>query len=319
MEEGNCPTCGPGARAENFLQVSSGKYLFSYVRCSACGLVFLNPRPEAAEMQGFYDEDYYGGEDRKFRSGLEILRRWFARARARRAGRYFASPGTLLDVGCGQGTFLQWMQGNGWRGHGTELSSRSASRALQAGISVSVGEIRENQFPTDFFDLVTFWQVLEHLRDPSAVLRRVRPLLKHGGIVAISTPNVESLQARVFRGDWFHLDAPRHLFLFSPRTLKKLMAAHGFRLLALSHFSWEQNPFGWLQSFLNRAGSSKNSLYTLIKDNPPGPKRRFTLGVQGEIYMLSAVLLPICLLLSGGMGVGHRGGTIEAYFQAREV
>jgi len=319
MEEGNCPICGPGIRAEDFLQAPSGKFLFSYVRCSACGLVFLNPRPEAAEMQGFYDEDYYGGEDRKFRSGLETLRRLFARARARRAGRYFPSSGKVLDVGCGQGTFLQLMQGKGWKGYGTELSSGSASRALQAGLSVSVGEIRENQFPPDFFDLITFWQVLEHLRDPSAVLRRIRPLLKRGGIVAVSTPNVGSLQAKVFGEDWFHLDAPRHLFLFSPRTLGKFMAAHGFRLLALSHFFWEQNPYGWLQSFLNRVGYAKNSLYTLIKDDSPGRKRRFTLGVQGKIYILSAALLPICLLLSGVMGVGHRGGTIEAYFQLKEA
>jgi SAM-dependent methyltransferase len=316
MEEGNCPTCGPGFGTENFLQAPSGEFLFSYVRCSACGLVFLNPRPEAAEMQGFYDEDYYGGEDRKFRSGAEAL---FARARARRAVRYFSSSGKVLDVGCGQGTFLQLMQAKGWKGYGTELSSRSASRALQAGLSVSVGEIRGNQFPTDFFDLVTFWQVLEHLRDPSAVLRRVRPLLKHGGIVAISTPNVESLQARVFKGDWFHLDAPRHLFLFSPRTLGKFMGAHGFRLLALSHFSWEQNPYGWLQSILNRAGFSSNLLYSLIKDTRPGWKRRFTLGVQGKFYILSGALLPLCLLLSGVMGVGHRGGTIEAYFRLQEA
>jgi SAM-dependent methyltransferase len=319
MEEGNCPTCGPGVRAEKFLQAPSGESLFSYVRCSACGLVFLNPRPEAAEMQGFYDEDYYGGGNRKFRSGPEVLRRLFARARARRAVRYFPSCGKVLDVGCGQGTFLQLMQEKGWKGHGTELSPRSAFRALQAGLSVSVGEIRESQFPPDFFDLITFWQVLEHLRDPSAVLRRIRPLLKRGGIVAVSTPNVESLQAKVFRGNWFHLDPPRHLYLFSPRTLVKFMAAHGFRPLTLSHFSWEQNPYGWLQSFLNRAGFAKNSLYTLIKGDPPGRKRRFTLGVQGKIYILSAALLPICLLLSGVMGVRHRGGTIEAYFQATEA
>jgi SAM-dependent methyltransferase len=182
-----------------------------------------------------------------------------------------------------------------------------------------VGEIRENQFPPDFFDLITFWQVLEHLRDPSAVLRRIRPLLRRGGIVAISTPNVESWQARTFRGDWFHLDAPRHLFLFSPRTLETFMAAHGFRLLTLSHFCWEQNPYGWLQSFLNRVGFSNNSLYTLIKDDPPSLKRRFTLGDQGKIYMLSAALLPLCVLFSGVTGIARRGGTIEAYFSLQEV
>ncbi|KPK91964.1 MAG: hypothetical protein AMJ94_06140 [Deltaproteobacteria bacterium SM23_61] len=314
MEEATCPICGPGGRAENFLRARSEESLFSYLRCSACGLVFLSPRPEAAEMKGFYGEEYYGGEDRKFRSGLEVLRRFFARARVRRARRYFSGSGKVLDVGCGQGTFLQLMQEKGWEGYGTELSTRSASRPMQAGLSVSVGEIRENQFPADFFDLITFWQVLEHLRDPAAVLQRILPLLRRGGIVAVSTPNVESWQARTFGEDWFHLDAPRHLFLFSPRTLEAFMTAHGFRLQALTHFSWEQNPYGWLQSFLNWVGFSGNSLYTLIKNAPGSRKRRFTLRDQGKIYLLSAAVLPLCLVLSGVMGIIHRGATIEAFF-----
>jgi 2-polyprenyl-3-methyl-5-hydroxy-6-metoxy-1,4-benzoquinol methylase len=319
MEKGNCAICSPGGQAENFLQARSGESLFSYMRCSACGLVFLNPRPGAAEMFRFYDEDYYGEGDQKFRSGVEVLRRFFAREKARRACRYFPSPGTVLDVGCGQGTFLRLMQRKGWKGQGTELSPGSASRAIQAGLSVSVGEIGENQFPPFCFDLITFWQVLEHLRDPAAMLERIRPLLRRGGIVAISTPNVESWQARTFRGDWFHLDAPRHLFLFSPRTLETIMTAHGFRLLTLSHFSWEQNPYGWLQSFLNRVGFSKNSLYTLIKDGSPGRKRRFTAAVQGKIYILSAALLPLCVFLSAVTGISRRGETIEAYFRLQEV
>lgn len=314
MEEATCPICGPGSRAKNFLRARSGESLFSYVRCSACGLVFLSPRPEAAEMLGFYGEDYYGGEDRKFRFGLEVLRRLLAGARARRARRYFPSSGKVLDVGCGQGAFLGLMQEKGWKGYGTELSPRSASRAIQTGLWVSAGEIQENQFSPDFFDLITFWHVLEHLREPAAVLKRLRPMLRRGGIVAVSTPNVESWQARIFGADWFHLDAPRHLFLFSPGTLEKFMAAHGFRLLTLSHFCWEQNPYGWLQSFLNRAGFRSNSLYTLLKDGPRNRKSSFPLGDQGKMFLLSAALLPLCLLLSGVMGIFHRGATIEAFF-----
>jgi 2-polyprenyl-3-methyl-5-hydroxy-6-metoxy-1,4-benzoquinol methylase len=318
MEEANCPICGPGGQAENFLQARSEESLFSYMRCCACGLVFLNPRPEGAELQGFYDEDYYSEGDRKFRSGVEFLRRFFARERAHRACRHFPSSGKVLDVGCGQGTFLQLMQERGWKGYGTELSAQSASRARGSGLSVSVGEIQPDQFPPDFFDLITFWQVLEHLRHPAAVLQRMRPLLRRGGIVAVSTPNVESWQAKTFGRDWFHLDAPRHLFLFSPRTLEAFMAAQGFRLLTLSHLSWEQNPYGWLQSFLNRVVFSKNSLYTLIKEAPSKRKRPFALGEKSQILFWSAALLPLCVLFSGVTGIARRGGTIEAYFRLQE-
>jgi SAM-dependent methyltransferase len=314
MEEASCPICGPEAGVDPFMKAPSGKLRFYYVRCSGCGLVLLSPRPKREELREFYDEDYYGGEDRKFRPGIEKLRRLFAKARARRTSRLFEKPGRILDVGCGQGTFLQSMQEHGWEGYGTELSPQSAARARRSGLSVSVGEIPTDAYPAASFDLITFWQVLEHLLDPAAVMGQVRRLLRSGGVVAVSTPNMESWQAAVFGNKWFHLDAPRHLFLFSPRALEKIMAAHGFRLLKLSHFSWEQNPYGWLQSSLNCMGNSVDSLYTMIKDGSSTRNRRLSLAHRGKTCLVTAALLLPSVLLSVAESILKRGATIEAFF-----
>jgi SAM-dependent methyltransferase len=237
----------------------------------------------------------------------------------RRAMRFFPHPGRALDIGCGQGTFLRLLKREGWECHGTELTEKSASRASGFGIPVSVGEIEENQFPPYSFDLITLWHVLEHLPEPPKTLKILTRLLKKGGILAISTPNIDSLQAEVGRGQWFHLDPPRHLYLFSPRTLEQMMESLRFQLLEFRHFSLEQDPYGWLQSLLNLMGLPENSLYQILKNTPNLPQEHLTVSQKGKTILLAASLWPHCLFLSLIMALVQRGGTIEAYFRLKEV
>lgn len=313
MEGGECAICGNNADSKPFLQAWVAGFHFQYRRCKSCGLVFLNPRPGVQEIGQFYDEEYYGGGRQKFRDWIETLRLYFARRRASRMKRFFPGGGRALDVGCGQGTFLELLRKEGWEVQGTERSPDSACRARLSGLPVSVGEVQRGQFPDHSLDLVTLWQVIEHLYDPAVLMRRIHPMLRNGGMVAISTPNIESLQARVFREKWFHLDPPRHLYLFSPQTLERLMNREGFRLVALNHLSWEQNPYGWLQSFLNRMGSANGSLYAYLKNLPPSRDPKGSLS--GKNLLLAAGLLPVCFLLPLILERSGRGGTFEAYFE----
>lgn len=313
MEEATCPICAGKSRTKLFIEAQADGERHTYLRCD-CGMVFLNPRPDAEEMAKYYDPEYFGEGSRKFRSPVEPLRLSFAWKRVRRVEALISSPGWVLDIGCGQGTFLHLLHTQGWICHGTELSAAGAARAARPGISISAGDLPEGQFPPGTLDLVTLWHVLEHLRDPLEILRRLHPMMKKGAILALSTPNIESLQGRLFRAHWFHLDPPRHLYLFSPRTLKDLLGAAGFRLLSLSHFSLEQNPYGWLQSFLNRMNFPHNGLYTTIKNVPAIRERRFSSWDRVRVYFLAAGMLPTCLLLSGLMALLGRGGTMEAYF-----
>jgi 2-polyprenyl-3-methyl-5-hydroxy-6-metoxy-1,4-benzoquinol methylase len=319
MEKGSCVLCPQGTEANVHIRTHSGGFPFSYLKCRGCGLVFLSPRPDGKEALQFYEQDYYGENPQKFRSGLEALRLFFAWNRMRRVRKFFPSSGKALDIGCGEGTFLRLLQKEGWECQGTELTAESASRASRLGISVSVGQPDEKRFPPHSFDLITLWQVLEHLPEPMKTLRIATHLLKKGGILAISTPNIDSLQAEVGRDQWFHLDPPRHLYLYSPRTLEQMIGPLGFSLLKLHHFSLEQNPYGWLQSLLNLRGLPENSLYRILKNTPNLPKEHLTVSQRGKAILLAASLLPHCLFLSLIMARLQRGGTFEAYFRLEEV
>jgi len=319
MEKGSCVLCSEETEARIYFRTNSRGDPFSYLKCQGCGLVFLSPRPDGKEIPRFYSPDYYGESPRKFRSGLEAARLFFAWNRMRRVQKFFPSSGKALDIGCGQGAFLQLLKRKGWECHGTELTEESASRAFRLGISVSVGEIDENRFPAHSFDLITLWHVLEHLSEPLNTLERVKRLLKKGGILAISTPNIDSLQAEVGRDQWFHLDPPRHLYLFSPQTLGRIMDSLGFRLLKINHFSMEQNPYGWIQSLLNRMGLPENSLYGVLKNSSKSKNGKLSPFEKAKTLLLGAGLLPHCLFLSAAMALLQRGGTFEAYFQLREL
>jgi SAM-dependent methyltransferase len=318
MEEGRCVLCPQGTGSRLFTPADSGGLSFFYRKCRRCGLVFLDPRPDEKEMLAFYPRDYYGEGPRKFRSWLEPPRAFFAWNRVRRVREFLPHMGKALDVGCGQGTFLQFLKREGWECHGTELTPESAVRASRWGIPVSIGEIKKDQFPPRSFDLITFWHVLEHLADPVKTLRGLRGLLKKGGILALSTPNIDSLQAEIGKGRWFHLDPPRHLYLYSPPTLGEMMESLGFRLLRIRHFSMEQNPYGWLQTLLNLSGLPADSLYRLLKNTRDLGQQRLTFSQKAKTLLLAGGLLPHCLLLSAIMAWFHRGGTIEAYFRVED-
>ena len=159
MEKASCVLCSKATEAEIYIRANSEGFPFSYLKCQGCGLVFLSPCPDEKEMLKFYTQDYYGGGPQKFRSWLEAPRLFFAWNRMRRALKFLPRSGKALDIGCGQGTFLQLLKREGWECYGTELSEESASRASRGKISVSVGEIRKDQFPPRSFDLITFWQV----------------------------------------------------------------------------------------------------------------------------------------------------------------
>lgn len=318
MEKGSCTFCPEGTEAAAFIQTESEGIPFSYLKCRGCGMVFLSPRPDEKEMLPFYAREYYGQGDHKFHPGVEVFRSFFAWKRVRRVQAFFSGPGKALDIGCGQGTFLQLLKGEGWAGEGTELTEASAARASRRGIPVSVGEFDPGRFRAHSFDLISFWHVLEHLRDPRRTLGNLPGLLKRGGVVAISTPNVESVQAEVGKGKWFHLDPPRHLYLFSPRTLGRIMESLGFRLVELHHFSLEQNPYGWLQSLLNLVGLPENSLYGILKNSPDSRPGRLSPWQKAKALLLAGGFLPSSLCLSVLMALLRRGGTIEAYFQLEE-
>ncbi len=227
-----CILCGAGER-ESVLEVSvpcaDALQLFRLLRCRACGLVATDPQLSSQILEAHYDSGYWG---RSSPDNLDWVRR---DQRPRTDFLYrFAPRGRVLDVGCGLRLFLLALDPVQWDRWGVEampLPHAQASQRLGAD-RILRGELITAALPEAPFDVITFWDVLEHLPNPRAALERAFRLLRPGGRVLLSLPNFAGWQARHFGADWYALSLPHHLFHFTPATLQRLLETSGFRLLA---------------------------------------------------------------------------------------
>jgi len=142
---------------------------------------------------------------------------------------YAGEAGRLLDVGCSNGGFLMQMRKVGWNVCGVEPDPKAAAHAAAAGLDVRVGLLESAGWPEAHFDAITLNHVIEHLHRPRITLQECFRILKPGGIISLSTPNLQSLGHCLFGGDWFGLEPPRHLVVFTPRSLRLALESCGFQ------------------------------------------------------------------------------------------
>lgn len=147
---------------------------------------------------------------------------------------YHKRPDNLLiDIGCGRGDYLKRMKDLGWNVLGIEPDPVSAALAKKRGIPVVNGTLEEARLPEGAADQITMQHVIEHLSDPTAAIHECFRLLRKGGRLVINTPNNESLGHRIFGTSWLHLDPPRHLFIFSPRSVAFLLQKSSFQNMSI--------------------------------------------------------------------------------------
>lgn len=306
-----CPACGRDALEPAGPSVEPG---FELLRCPDCGLGRTWP-PESPERIGrWYPETYYGRSNVRFNPLFERLARWFRRRRA--AVLHNRVPrGPVLDVGCGRGLMLSYLRGLGYEPHGVEFSETAAAHARGTlGLPVATEDFVSAPREKERYNAVIFWHSLEHFSNPVAAIARAHEALKPGGLLTVAVPNYDSWQARVFGRFWFHLDVPRHYFHFGARSLEAVLTRHRFRIVQLDHFSFEQNPYGILQSLYNALGFRFNLLYSMLKDRSARTDALSSRPVQVlAIAGLLSVLLPLSLALSVLEAALRSGGTIEAY------
>lgn len=250
-----CGLCGSADRTERFRQEP-----FAVVECEACGLVYVTPRLEATVLPDVYDTGYWESPDPSSRGygdyvgDAELYLKTF-RVRAGFISGFIDEPGRVLDVGCAAGFFLAVMAERGWQVEGVELSPAIAAHACERlGPSrIHVGRLEDADFAPGSFDLVTLWDVVEHVEDPVALLKRVSSLVRPGGAVLIETQNVGSRFARLLGSSWQHYKHLEHLYHFSPETVSRLLHDAGLEVVVnTSRYAGKHVSFAFFRERIGR-------------------------------------------------------------------
>lgn len=207
--------------------------LFRLVRCKHCGLIYENPRPSINSWDIIYPEEYDQYEERPNPSRFRRFMRSYGLLKQIRSIEHFQKGGKLLDIGCATGEFLQETSRRpGWQVYGVEPGEKPSAIARSRGLDVFTGFLEEDPFPGIQFEVVTLWNVIEHLPDPLAALKSIYQRLQPGGWLVFSTPNLNSFDARIYQKYWIGYELPRHYYVFSEDSIAKLLDLSGFKLVA---------------------------------------------------------------------------------------
>lgn len=323
MESSRCPA-HPDAALRPVVRGAADRFWgqpgrFDYGACPVCATWALDPRPEPAELGAFYAGYYgddevalarraYGDAPADAAIGVDRLRAQAVLGSLAKLGARIAPETRMLDVGCGLGGFLRAMRAlGGVQVEGVDFDPRCAALAAELhGITVATGELAAQRYPDGAFDLVTSWHCLEHTYDPGAELAEMARITRPGGWLVVEVPT-PGLLARVFRGRWFFLQAPTHLYHLTAPALAALFAAAGL--------SVERVERPWVPTEL--AGSVVMAL------GLRGFAPRLLFGVRGigaRLWrLLFFALLPLDLVVTGVQTLLGGGGVLRVHAKRRAL
>jgi 2-polyprenyl-3-methyl-5-hydroxy-6-metoxy-1,4-benzoquinol methylase len=282
-EDSACDLCGSASydllfEDEDRRHPVPGRYRL--VKCRRCEHIFLSPAPDSARLALHYPDEY---SPHRIDGGLlPRLTAFLRRREARRLARLLPERGDVLEIGCGVGDLLVPLRDLGLRVVGIDTTEHAVQLARRHwGLDVREVEISEARLQPGSFDAVIMRYAIEHVASPSADLRQVARLLKPGGLLFITTCNTASLDCRLFGRYWYGYDLPRHLNLFSARSLCGLVESSG---LVVDNLRFSLVPTNWLVS----------SRYWL--EERVGKSRLLDLLLSQKNLPLLALLLPLSLV-----------------------
>ncbi|MDO8658555.1 MAG: class I SAM-dependent methyltransferase [Candidatus Levybacteria bacterium] len=254
---------------------------FQVKKCINCGLFFLDPKPSELELKKYYpSKKYYSYSSFNNKNFFGRLREYLVShyynptllsnlisiiTRRVPAIPAYKKDGKVLDIGCGAGDTLFLLKKLGWEAYGLEIDKNAILAALKNGLeNVKEGGYKAvDKYKDNFFDAVRLYHVIEHIDDPRACLKEIYKKLKKNGELIIGTPNIKSLNSFFFRSYWYNLDSPRHLYIFNPKTLERLLREEGYKIKKTEYCS-AGGLIGSIQYFLRYKYNIKTDLLSKL-------------------------------------------------------
>jgi len=249
--------------------------------------MFVLPQPTKKEILDYYSYDYVGfnsGIDEEANSLIRYARLQKMVKKCKLIIKFTKKKtGDILDVGCGMGHFLYVMNKFGWNGYGIEPSIDASNYARDHyHIHVENGTSQDINFNSQMFDVVTYWDVLEHTYSPSKEISLVHQLIKPGGFLFINIPNWDSFDRHLFNNFWIGFNPPEHLYIFMKNNISQLLKNTGFRLIdwvcvTTSYFAFAIEINRWLSTINTNLANKVKSI----------------LEIPGMRYLFEPILTPI--------------------------
>ncbi len=225
----HCPVCG-GSAAHKY-RITRFSEPFTISQCAECGVQFRDEIP--ADPDSFYSEDYYSGkadfsysDERKYYKYDSFVRK----SRLRSIKKFIKPPAVFLDAGCAFGGSVKDASLAGFVAYGIDVSEFAVKHAVSEGLKVYRSPLTEAPFPDSFFDVITLIEVIEHLPDAQASVKKLNRLLKSGGLLVLQTADMNGKQAKDAGSD-YHYYLPGHFICYTHSSLKLLLEKNGFSVI----------------------------------------------------------------------------------------
>lgn len=217
-----CPLCGSGEH-KPYYSIEGA----DYSRCGGCGLVFQNPMPLAEELRERYSEEYFDYEITNEANFFSLMRETLRDVDFEEVESSAPGPKRFLDVGCATGMLIEYVKTRGWEESGVEVCVPAAEYGRrERKVDIVSGSLEEADFPSQYFSVVHFSHLIEHIPDPVRFMREIIRITAPGGRCIVTTPNIRGFQSLLMGPRW-RSAIPDHVVLYSKRTLRRLLEEAG--------------------------------------------------------------------------------------------
>lgn len=267
----------------------------SLYQCDECGLVFVkNPARVEAEPEILYKNYYKKKTGGRFNFGLEYIIRLFRLFRAFKIFSLCPKAKSILDIGSGRGFMLYFLKKyfGFTKAIGIQLSKNAVEFSRKTlGLKILDRDFLDLELGLGEFDVISMWQVLEHVANPELYIKKINQCLKGGGKLVVEVPNLDSWTARFTGQYWLGLDLKYHLYFFTPRVLRCMLEKYGFRVSTVHTFSLEYSAFISTQSVVSYLTRSDQVFFEWLQTG------NMRWGVLLHVFLFF-LLLPWCFVIN---------------------